>query len=54
MDRAPGTSRVQPGGLVHCCQRLWLDSAPYSNCPCTASNRPDLPGRHHFLKVSGP
>lgn len=33
---------------------VWLDYAPSSNSPCSASNRPDLPGRHHFLKVSRP
>lgn len=27
-------------------------SAPYSNSPHSASNCPDLPGRHHFLKLS--
>lgn len=54
-----GTGRQQQGsgwwrqaGIVD--SRLWLESAPFSNSLHSASNRPDLPGRHHFLKVSRP
>ena len=60
--RAPGqqgTGQQQQGsgwwrqaGIVD--SRLWLESAPFSNSLHSASNRPDLPGRHHFLKVSRP